>query len=511
MKKTLNNKQHLSLIFLLNCILTMIIYGGCTEIFEPDISDEEVQLLTPPNNTTTPLLTHTFWWNEIEYADEYLFQLVSPSFSFINETIADTLTENYSITFILNPGTYQWRVSAKNYSGQTEFSTNTLVIDGSSLLANDTIQLMYPLSNDTINNVSQTIKWRYSTTADNYLFNLYYESDLVYSEETAFDTINIQLQWGEGSYKWEVRGQNEVATTNFSSRNFFLDTTVPTVPTLLTPQNNIELFDTIISFNWSRVTDSGSGIMDRILVYTNQDLTELKVSQLINGTHYEFYLEPGEYYWQVQSIDAAGNVSELSELRKLNIVSHSIADEEILMQYPLINDTINETLITFTWLQIVNANDYKLNLYYNSNLVYTINTSVESTEIDLIWGEGSYKWEVKANNSYSSTVFSHRLFYVDITSPDAPILLLPADNSESNKTLQLFTWERAEDFGSSLMDSLYIYNDLLMSSIRSRRLVNGTEYEHNMEVGDFFWRVLSVDAAGNKSDFTQIRKLTIIE
>jgi len=511
MKTKTYNALKTSVNLILGSIFVFLMSNSCTEIFEPSLSDEEVILIAPPNNLVTPILTHSFWWNKVEYAEEYNFQLVSPSFNLTYLTIADTLTSLNNITYTLYPGTYQWRVSARSSSSQTNYSIYSFIIDSSSLISGDSIQLKYPLSNDTTNNINQKFEWYKSSNADSYRFNLYYKSDFVYSTETTFDTLNLNLHWGDGTYEWEVRGQNVVSATAYKKRSFYIDITPPGIPTLLSPLNNIEIYDTIQIFRWNRVTDKGSSLKDNLIIYENPELTQIVKDELLENPFYENYLYPGVYYWQVRTLDAAGNSSPISQFRKLTVTSTSISAENVILLYPLINDTLNNEKVLFQWLKIKNAQEYKLNLYRNSILVYTMTTPSLSSEIKLIWGEGSYKWEVKAINAISNTVFSQRVFYNDITSPQAPELSLPTNNFISSDSLQRFSWVRPENFGSSISDSIYIYNDSTLMSLNHKKQVKGTAYEYIFEHGKYFWRVRSVDKAGNLSGYSQVRKLTIVE
>ncbi len=491
-------------------LLLLFIFGGCTEIFEPELSEEVIELIAPPNQSTSSDLTQTFWWSSVEYAEEYNFQLVSPSFLTTHQILVDTFTTelNYSQTLI--PGSYEWRVAAFSNSSQTAYSSFRFTIDSSSLIVNDSVQLISPHSNDTSKITARIFKWLRLNTATSYKFNLYYENNMVYSKETEADTLLLNLNWGDGSYEWQVRGQNEVNQTAYVNRTFYLDTRAPDIPTLLSPIDNLEIYDTIVKFKWNRMNDNGADVYDNLAIYKNVALTDVQINVNTKEVQYENYLDPGTYYWHVRSVDAAGNEGAFTQVRKLNVISRSVSPESVLLMYPLVNDTLNKTLVPFSWLPVKNAKAYQINLYFNSALVYTSNTSQLTLEIDLIWGEGTYKWELKAFNDFSSTEFSSRNFYIDITPPGIPELISPENNFISNDSVQNFKWVRPLDFGSTVQDSLYLYGDSLMTNLVHKKMIYGTNYVHELDIGNFYWRVRSADAVGNLSDFSEVHKLMII-
>src|SRR5688572_21362995 len=118
--------------------IVLIITGNFScfkDIIEPDISKENVVLLSPKNNDTTTVLTHLFWWNEVEDAINYNLQIVKPSFTTAQQLILDSNVNANKFPVTLQPGTYQWRVKAKNGSSETPYSEiRTLRIDSTANL-----------------------------------------------------------------------------------------------------------------------------------------------------------------------------------------------------------------------------------------------------------------------------------------------------------------------------------------------------------------------------------------
>ncbi|MEM8927864.1 MAG: hypothetical protein AAGC45_06655 [Bacteroidota bacterium] len=122
-------KKLLPLFFLL-CLLT-----GCEDIFEvTDISNEQVQLLAPTNQSVVMDSIVNFNWNGVEEADAYLIQVATPDFENAIQIVLDTVVSIDS-TFVGNriskqlpDNTYQWRVQAQNSAFSTAFSTNGFTV-----------------------------------------------------------------------------------------------------------------------------------------------------------------------------------------------------------------------------------------------------------------------------------------------------------------------------------------------------------------------------------------------
>jgi len=76
-------------------------------------------------------------------------------------------------------------------------------------------------------------------------------------------------------------------------------------------------------------------------------------------------------------------------------------------------------------------------------------------------------------------------------------------------TINTLFWNRGTETGSSITDSLYIYNDSLMTNLNTGIYTTGTSYSDSLGVGSYFWRVRSIDAATNKSNYSALNKFTI--
>jgi len=298
----------------LQIIILVLLITSCEMFTERDISDQQVKLISPPEGLHTTISTQTFWWDMVDNAENYHLQIVSPGFNYIERLIADTLLTDNKFVYTLLPGTYQWRVAAYNNSSQTPYTVFSLIIDSTPDISGQIIMLLEPKNNDTTNKTDFTFKWELLYNADNYNFQLYYENEMYLSINWQYDTLSMMLEKGDGNYLWKVRGQNAFSNTAYSSRSIYLDTSPPNKPLLTEPHYGAELPDTIITLSWDRGSVNGSSIKDSLYVYSDQSLGDLVLARYLSSTTFSDSLGPGNFYWRIRSIDAAGNKSDYSEL-----------------------------------------------------------------------------------------------------------------------------------------------------------------------------------------------------
>jgi hypothetical protein len=248
----------------------------------------------------------------MQFAEAYQLQLVTPSFQYTERLILDTIIEENKFIWNLTPGEYEWRVRGHNYSYYSGYNIRSLTIDSTNDISQDYIILIEPSNKDTTNSTDFFFRWQKLYNANDYNFQVFHEGSMIYSVNTIADTVSFSLTEGDGSYSWQVRGQNSVSNTPYSSREIYLDTDPPPTPMPEYPGNNVTLPDTVIILQWQRPEHGGSSIKDSLYIATDFFMTQLIVKEYISATTYSDSLGPGTYFWQLRSIDAAGNKSDYS-------------------------------------------------------------------------------------------------------------------------------------------------------------------------------------------------------
>lgn len=302
-------------------LISELAFLSCSVIFVMDISNEEVILLAPHDKLETTLSTQTFWWEYVEDANGYQLQIVNPDFNQIKVLILDTIVSGNKFTYNLSPNYYEWRVRALNSAYSTNYTVNSLKIDSTYDLSNETIILNFPVNNDTSNLSEQNFSWNSLYNAENYNLRLYYEDELILDTNSVLNEIKYNLDNNEGSYLWKVNASNIVSSTQYSERTFYIDLTPPNKRTLLLPENEAVLSDTTVIFSWKKETNNGSSEYDSIFIYNDVNMTDNVVSGKSSDQSFEYVFNTGTYYWNVKGIDKAGNSGELSELWSFEILA----------------------------------------------------------------------------------------------------------------------------------------------------------------------------------------------
>lgn len=306
-------------------VLIIILLGyGCSDFFEPDISEKEVILLAPEDSLTTSQTSQNFLWDYVDGATGYNLRIVAPSFENIQKLILDTNVIGNSYRFTLSSGQYQWGVSAYNYSSATNYYYRSMAIDTSSQLSGDQPVLISPVANFNTSGNRIHFKWQLNSKASKYIFEIRsnnWDGEQVISPLIIYeDTVSFILP--EGVFSWGIQALNDFSASLVSVRSFVVDTTVPATPVLLSPADKAVIDQTPVILSWTRPESSLTAISDSVLIandslFTNNSVIE---SSKTDNTFYDMIEEnEGTYFWKVKSFDAAGNKSPYSKHRKFVI------------------------------------------------------------------------------------------------------------------------------------------------------------------------------------------------
>lgn len=108
--------------------LIMPLLASCSIIFEDDIANEEVYVIMPRDGAESIVQEQLFWWEPVYGALDYNLQIVSGTFNDPLGFIADTMVIGDKFSRKLQPGEYEWRISAMNNFSSTRYFYSTLTI-----------------------------------------------------------------------------------------------------------------------------------------------------------------------------------------------------------------------------------------------------------------------------------------------------------------------------------------------------------------------------------------------
>ncbi|TKJ40445.1 hypothetical protein CEE37_09015 [candidate division LCP-89 bacterium B3_LCP] len=222
---------------------------------------------------------------------------------------------------------------------------------------------------------------------------------------------------------------------------------------------------------------------------------------------------------QVLSYQIADFYTELLEWEMVILADSGEYTLDIpVLSYPLDNAQNQPTSMTFSWQEIVSADDYHLQVSTDQNFGSTFadvggidSTSYAATGMAY---NTQYYWRARSHGTsgYSgwSDVWSFTTGDEPPTPPPPPILSTPPDNAQNQSTSPTLSWNSssgAEDYhlqvSTSSQFSSTIYDEENLTS--TSQSVTGLDYET-----EYFWRVRAHNSAGY-SDWSDVWSFTTEE
>ena len=115
----------------LRILIIALLGGGCSIIFEEDLSKEIMHVNMPIDGTVSQDSSQLFWWEMLNEAIGYNLQIVAGSFSEPLYLVVDTNATGDKFLYDLLPGTYEWRIKGWNNYSETDYCFNLLTIKDS--------------------------------------------------------------------------------------------------------------------------------------------------------------------------------------------------------------------------------------------------------------------------------------------------------------------------------------------------------------------------------------------
>lgn len=303
--------------YFLWALAALLGFVSCKDFIEKDITGKQVSILAPQDGFISSSLTISFWWDELDGAEQYRLQVVQPNFSSAQIVLVDTTLTGTSFTSTFSPGNYQWRIKAVNNGGDSEYSTRSFTIDSTANLSNVLVILVSPVDNYVTNNTSSTFKWNSVFNALEYRFQIINLANNGIVTDIILNTDSFVYSLpGAGSYQWQVRAQNALSNSPYASRTISIDITAPPVPTIISPLNG----DTVtspVTLIWHR---DASAIADSLFVYNDSLLTSQNSAIYTTDSTFLFTdTVTQNYYWRLKSKDNAGNQSNFTATFKFRV------------------------------------------------------------------------------------------------------------------------------------------------------------------------------------------------
>lgn len=302
--------------------LTIVgICTSCYDVFERDISGEQVALQAPAENAIADSLV-TFWWNPLPGAAQYRLRILSPSLDSAVFQFLDTILTTTTYQTELPGGKYQWCVQGLNAGYETQVScryiTSTLdVIDISSaqITLQEPADEMAVSSEDTV-----LLRWNMLHGASRFrvrISSLENDTENIFRDEV-ISVNSYKVRLPEGNYHWCVQGLNAVYKTSMACRSIesVRDITAASV-VLLEPVDAFtsEASDSV-SFKWEEIEGSSQYRL-RVATPDMDNVVTMLVDTLLGNVTYKALFPEGHYEWCVQGVNSkyeTGNNCRMIEI-----------------------------------------------------------------------------------------------------------------------------------------------------------------------------------------------------
>ncbi len=301
---------------------------SCEDVFENDISDDAVVLLSPAEGRVVETDSITFSWETIDDADDYQFQLRD---ELSNAIVIDSVLPLNTIRLGVAPSDYSWRVKAQNFGYETDFTfPRDLTVLLPDDLSNIDITLVSPVLDTYISSGPVTLSWGAIEDANSYSISVTtVQSGVTVEiiseaalEENIFNLEESSIE-NEGEYTWSVKAVNDVSESDYTFSRFIIDNTAPDTPVIIAPENDITVLPAqMITFNWQVAQDQGefqSPISTFIEISDTPSFEDILINEMVDGQSfiYEIPVDSEELWWRVRFVDEADNQSNYSEIRRM--------------------------------------------------------------------------------------------------------------------------------------------------------------------------------------------------
>jgi hypothetical protein len=284
---------------------------------------------------------------------------------------------------------------------------------------------------------------------------------------------------------------------------------------IIAPTNNTKTTANRISIKWDEIADATAYKVE-IVSPSFDAVQRYVIDSTTSKLFFDLTLNPGIY--QIRVYGRNDNSVSLSDVVAITIDSTSdLSKLTVTPSLPLNNTLTNSSSIYFTWNTIYSANQYQCQIFKNNGLA--LDTMVNTSAFFKTLTEGAYTWHVKAMNATSATAYSAvQKLRIDKTAPIQPNLLLPSNDNQLVRDTNFMEWFHAPDVW---FDSLYLSYDANFNTVllKQRMLIGNKKIKINLltpplQIGNgsyVYWKLRSVDSAGNTSLFSDTYKFKLIQ
>jgi hypothetical protein len=287
--------------------------------------------------------------------------------------------------------------------------------------------------------------------------------------------------------------------------------------TVVAPKDKSNLDGNSVQFRWDELKDA-----DDYRIQVVEQATQRSVlDSLVKGNNFTFGLDPGEYSWRIRGENFAYTTAYSFPISFTLSASDDLTNQDVFLSSPSENFYTKDSNIILTWDRIQTATSYTVVVEktFQNNTSTEINTpDLTNTDFTLnstvLSEDAIYTWKVKAvnKNNDTQTKFSTSKIFLDTQAPNQPTLTSPDKDAKESSPIT-FTWNIPSNTGevqSKLSSLIEVATDSGFTNIIETISTTSNAQEITFsDVGDYYWRVIIIDDAGNESVESEERKITV--
>ncbi|MEM2878712.1 MAG: DUF87 domain-containing protein [Candidatus Hadarchaeales archaeon] len=323
-------------------------------------------------------------------------------------------------------------------------------------------------------------------------------------------------------YYWKVGIKDAAGNVGENSEVwiFWIDTVKPPKPDPVSPENNWWVSSTE-NLQWTSVEDNSKPVVYRVWVARDEEFTMVDRD---SGWRTENWwkisppLVDNWYWWRVQAMDNAGNLSENADARRFLVDTQAPGKTQLLA--PVEGENMKDNKPTLRWVDNIEDPAQPV-LYYVwvakdqgfTQIYWETGAWIEENEVEVgtELPDNVYYWKVGIMDNLGNIGENsdYSWFRIDVTKPPKPDLYRPANNTSTENLSVELEWSHLTD------ESGITYHLQVGAGSNFEMLVDNDKLKENIyqftapRTGLYVWRVCAYDNAGNIGEWSDNYVFTV--
>lgn len=281
-------------------------------------------------------------------------------------------------------------------------------------ISEDMIEVIAPASGAVLEEGNITFSWEELEFANEYQLQIatpnFTEAAQVVVDTIVGDSLqssrNLTRTLSPEIYQWRIRGLNDNFETDYTTRNLeVLDTQAPLseeVVTILTPEDNLETEETVITFSWEEIA---TATQYRILITDTAD-GSVFVEETTTDLEITIDFIEGSYEYAIRAENDTENSPYTTQSLEVLSTQPPLSDEVLIILTPEDNLETSETSILFSWEALETANLYRILITDTADGSVFMEQTTTDLELIIDLVPGVYEYSIRAENVTENSPFT---------------------------------------------------------------------------------------------------------